>query len=105
MKKSGKIALLVAVVLTVVGLAVMFFAMLSVGFDFRQLDSSKYVSKTQPVTIDFDRISVELNVSDLQFVLTEDDTCRVELYENEKTPKISWDNLIPVESIVTMIRG
>lgn len=86
MKKSGKIALLVAIALTVVGLAVMFFAMLSVGFDFRRLDSSKYVSKTQPVTIDFDRISVELNVSDLEFVLTEDDTCRVELYENEKTP-------------------
>ena len=26
------------------------------------------------------------------------------VYENEKTPKICWDNLTPVESIVTMIR-
>ena len=26
------------------------------------------------------------------------------VYENEKTPKISWDKLTPVESIVTMIR-
>ena len=26
------------------------------------------------------------------------------VYENEKTPKISWDKLTPVESIVTLIR-
>lgn len=27
------------------------------------------------------------------------------VYENEKTPKISWDKLTPVESVVTLIRN
>ena len=26
------------------------------------------------------------------------------VYENEKTPKICWDNLTPVESVVTLVR-
>ncbi len=99
MKRSGKIALLTAAVLTVAGLAVMFVAMLSVGFDFKRLDAAEYVTKTHTVTGDFTQISVELATSDLQFALAEDGVCRVDCYESEKTP-----HSVIVEENILVIR-
>ena len=99
MTRSKRIALLIGAVLTVTGLAVMFFSLLAVGFDWSKLDTIEYTKKTHTVTEDFIWIGVETDTSDLRFALAEDGVCRVECYESEKTP-----HSVAVEGTTLVIR-
>lgn len=86
MKRSAKIALILAAVLTVAGLVISFFAMVGLGFDFKKLDTDEFSSKTHTVTEDFAQIKADLNVSDLRLVLSDDGSCRVECHERSNMP-------------------
>lgn len=86
MKRSVKLALILAAVLTVAGLVISFFAMVAMGFDFRKLDTDQLSSKTHTVTEDFTQIKADLCVSDLHLELSDDGSCRVESYERNHMP-------------------
>lgn len=99
MKRSAKLALILATVLTVVGLTVSFFATVAMGFDFRKLNTDEFSSKTHTVAEDFAQIKAELCVSDLRLAQSEDGTCRVECYERSNMP-----HTVTVENGTLLIR-
>ena len=86
MKRSARIALILAAVLTVARLVISFFAMVGLGFDFRKLDTDELSTKTHTVTEDFAQIRAELNVSDLRLAISDDGSCRVECRERSNVP-------------------
>ena len=90
MKKAGIVALIVGIALTLVGAAVVFFAFLSVDFDFAKLNynisggtSENYVEKTYDVTEKFDSIYIEDSSTDIFFEKATGDNVYVESYERE----------------------
>lgn len=84
--KKRSIALIIAGSLIVLGLCVAFLGLLSINFDFRRLSTDKMVDKTYTIIEDFEKIYIHTDESDIQFVLTEDGACRVEVHEKEKIP-------------------
>ena len=79
-----KIWLIVAACLVALGLILFSVAMTLNHWDFKTFGTVKYVNNTHEVVDDFQSIAVTTNTADVSFVLTEDGSCRVECYEEEK---------------------
>ena len=77
MRKGKKIALLVAVLLVVLGAALGVGAALLGDLTLEGLDAQELVTETIPVTEDFQNISINDSFSDIYFLPSEDDTCKL----------------------------
>ena len=86
MRRSARLVLLIAALLTAAGLIVAFLGMVAMGFDFRKLDTNEYTVKIPLIEEDFTQIKVALDTADLNIVLADDGICRVECYERTDTP-------------------
>lgn len=83
MSKSVKIWLIVAVCLTVAGIAV-FAAAMSVGqWNFSVFNTEKYVTNTYDINEDFKNISINTKTADIVFAKSDDGKCRVVCFERE----------------------
>ncbi len=78
MKKSMKIAVILAAALIVLGLIVSGLGFCGMGFNFRALNTEDIISATFEITDPFRDISIETDVADLHFAASEDGVCRVE---------------------------
>ena len=86
MTRTRKIAFLVATLLLVLGLLIGGFGLLLMGFDLRNLDSGGYHEVETEITEEFDSVEIDTSTANIRFAASEDGTCRVVCYENEKIP-------------------
>ena len=59
-------------------------ALASKGFDFKSLSNVKYVDKSFEISDDFSKISIDIKTDDIEFLLSNENICRVEIKEEEK---------------------
>ena len=76
--------MLLAGLLTAIGLFVGFFGLILLDFDFTKLDRMNYEARVYEITEDFSEIHMDLDTADVRFALAEDGVCRVECMESEK---------------------
>lgn len=84
MGKQTKIGLTVAAVLTVAGLAVFAFAMNACHWDFTNLSTVEYATKTYEISEAFRNISIRADVADITFLPAEDGKCKVVCRQTEQ---------------------
>ncbi len=83
MRGKTKTWIITAAALVVVGALIFVGAMTAVGWDFTGLGSSRYETNTYTLSESFSDISAAVNTADVEFLPSEDATCRVVCYERE----------------------
>lgn len=83
MKKSKKIALIVATILVAVGLAVFFGAVAAMDFDFTKLNTVSLQTSTYEIEDAFHHIAIDEAGCDVNFYLSDDGTCKVICRDSE----------------------
>lgn len=84
MNMKSKTWLIIAVILVVAGI-IMFAAVMSeYNWDFTKLSTVKYVSNTYEVIEPFNNISIDVETTKIEFVLSDGDECRINCYELDK---------------------
>ena len=84
MSKTGKKWLIAAAVLVALGLIIFAVGMTACGWNFSKLGTVTYVTNTYEVDDDFDKISIDVDTTEIAFVPAGDETCRIVCYEEEK---------------------
>lgn len=84
MSKGAKIWLITAAVLVVLGLFMFVGVLLTQNWDFAKFGSVTYVTNTQEVSMDFDKININVDTAQVEFVPSENEDCKVVCYETEK---------------------
>lgn len=86
MKKSTKIALLIAALCCVAGLALAGLSLYMVDFDFTRLGTVAYTDNEYILTEPFSAIELKAKTANVRFLPSEDSACRVVCKEQEKVP-------------------
>ena len=81
---STKKWLLAAMLLIIVGITVIGLCACSAGFDLDNFSTSKYETSVTDITEKFENIEINSDVADIKFIKSEDDTCKVVCYNQEK---------------------
>lgn len=92
MRKSAWIT---ALCLSVAGILLVTIALFAVNFDFSRLDTNEYISETYTIEKDFFTIISNTDTADIQFLPSEDGTCRVVCEQMNVDAPITaeiWDN-------------
>ena len=84
MKKTGKILLIVATVLVIVGLIGFVVTMANRDWNFGSMSTEEFETNTYTVSESFDKISIDVYTTDITFMFSEDERCSVECKETEK---------------------
>ena len=84
MKKSVKISILIASILSIVGFLVCAAGLFLMGFDFSKLNTMPIKTNTYVVTEEFTNISIQTDTADVVFVFSEEEECRVVCQESER---------------------
>ena len=84
MNRSTKIWLVAAAALAAIGLMVFAGVMTAYRWDFHKLSTMTYETNTYEVNEEFDKISIEVNTTDIAFLPSETEQCRIECVETEK---------------------
>lgn len=58
--------------------------MAALDFDFSKISTLKYETNTYEVNGDFDKISIDVNITDIVFAQSDDESCQVVCFEAEK---------------------
>lgn len=77
MKKSTKKWLIAALILVLVGGAIVAAVTVYVDMDYSRLNTEKYVTNTTEITEDFDNIQIKTYSADITFIPTKSDKCKV----------------------------
>ena len=99
MRKSAKVAMLIASILCFVGVITCAVGLFGMKFDFSKLNTQPIVTNTHEVTEDFSHISIQTNTADVVFAVSEDDNCHVVCNETEKLT-----HLVSVEGDTLVIK-
>ena len=73
-----------ALVLLGLGVFICGFTFVASGFDFGKLSNAKYITETHTIENDFRDIKIDVNTEKVVFSLSEDGTCKVVCFEDEK---------------------
>lgn len=84
MRKAKKTWLIIAAVLVAVGLLLFACVMSVFRWDFSRLSTEENRTNTYEITEPFENIKISTQSADLQFAVSEDNTCRVVCYAPEK---------------------
>ncbi len=84
MTKTTKIWLVAAVFLVTVGLIMFAAAMMAYDWDFAKLGTGTYGTNTYEISETFCNLSMNTDTADIIFALSDDGTCKVECFEEEK---------------------
>ena len=84
MKQSTKIAVLIAALCCFMGLALITISLYMIEFDFTKLSTQTYVEREYTLTDPFSAIQIDAVTSDVRFLPSENDNCRVVCTEQEK---------------------
>ena len=83
MMKATKKWLIAASALVVLGLLLFVLTMCFAGWDFKKLETEKYVTETHEPKDAFENIRIRADIADITFLPSEDGNCRVVCYERE----------------------
>lgn len=84
MSKAVKKWLIAAALLVTLGFAIFAGAMAALGFDFSKISTIKYETNTYEVGEEFDKISIDVDITDIVFAQSDDESCKVVCFEAEK---------------------
>ena len=84
MRKTTKIALIIAGSLLVVGMILFSVVMSIQKWDFTTLSTGKYISNSYEISDDFNNLSIGTDTGNIIFALSDDGICKVECYEKER---------------------
>ncbi len=84
MSKKNKLWIIIAVSLIAVGLLIFSGAMLALDFDFTKLSTVKYETNIYEISEDFSKISIDADTTDVEFVLSNNEQCKIICFEREK---------------------
>ena len=97
MSRSTKIWLVVAAILVVAGIVLFSVVMWQTAFDFDKLSTGNYITNAYTISEGFDNLSMDTETASIVFALSQDGTCKVECYEEEKakhTVTVEGDTLV-----------
>lgn len=100
MRKLIKFLFGFAIALVLLGIGAFVGALALNDWDIKKLSTSKFETNTYDVTENFNSISVDLDTSDIEFILSSDSSCKVVSYESEKVR-----HTISVENDVLLINS
>lgn len=83
MSNGKKIAIIIACVMTGVGILILLAAVIGINFDFTRLNTVKTERVSYTIEEDFDSIHVDCMESDVKFVKSDSDECIVECVQEE----------------------
>lgn len=83
MSNGKKIAIIIACVMTGVGILILLAAVIGINFDFTRLNTVKTERVSYTIEEDFDRIHIDCMESDVKFVKSDSDECIVECVQEE----------------------
>lgn len=84
MSKTIKIWFIIAAFLIVFGFVLFVGVMLVYDLDFTKLSTMKYETNTYEVNGEFDKISINVDTTQIEFVPSDDKSCRIVCFEKEK---------------------
>ena len=84
MSKTTKIWLITATALVTLGAILFAGVMAQYDWDFTKLSTVKYVTNTYEVHGEFDKISINVDTTEIEFVPTENETCSIVSFEAEQ---------------------
>ncbi len=84
MSKTTKIWFIVAAVLVVTGLVIFAGVMTVYDYDFTKLSTVTYETNTYEIGEAFDKISVDVDTTDIKFAPSDDKMCRIQCSETDK---------------------
>lgn len=84
MSKAVKKWLIAAASLVTLGFTIFAGAMAALGFDFSKISTIKYETNTYEVGEEFDKISIDVDITDIVFAQSDDESCKVVCFEAEK---------------------
>lgn len=84
MSKKTKIWLIIAASLVLIGCIIMGGVMAMIRWDFKKLATGKYETNRHEINEEFCNISMNTDTADIMLALSDDETCRVECYEEKK---------------------
>lgn len=97
MRKATKTWLIIATAFVTVGTIIFAAVLFAYHGDFTKFGTVEYETNTHEISEDFNNISIDSDVADIKFVLSEDDTCKVECVEevnSKHTVTVKEDTLI-----------
>ena len=83
MKKATVFWLIAAVMLVLIGTLLFAGTMATLRWDFTKLATVTYETRTYEIREDFDCISIDTDTADIEFILSDDGTCKVACYEED----------------------
>lgn len=84
MSKTTKIWLITATALVTLGAILFAGVMAQYDWDFTKLSTVTYVTNTYEVSDEFDKISINVDTTEIEFVPTENETCSIVSFEAEQ---------------------
>lgn len=84
MKKAKTAVIIIAVIMVLVGGAVAFFGIVTLGFDFDKLATNETITHDYLINVDFASISVDSLIADVKITKSTDEKCRIASTENGK---------------------
>lgn len=84
MSKTTKIWLITATVLVTLGLILFAGVMANYDWNFSKLSTVTYITNTYETNGEFDKISINVDTTQIEFVPTEDESCSIVCFEAEK---------------------
>ena len=82
---NNKLTIL-ATILTLTGLIMFGCVFVASGFDFSKLSAAKYDTATYEISEDFNSISIDTNIADINILPSDTDECRVVCFERQNSP-------------------
>lgn len=84
MNKTVKMWYVTAAFLVVLGLVLFVAVMAAQGFDFTKLSTEKFETNTYEISGTFEKVSIDVGTTEVEFVPSGDEGCRIVCFESEK---------------------
>ncbi len=84
MSKENKLWIITAAALLAVGLLIFTGAMIALDFDFTKLSTVEYETNTYEISDNFTKISIDVDTTEIEFVLSDKKECKIVCLEKEK---------------------
>lgn len=84
MRKLTKILLTTAILLIIIGAGLFIFVLAKNDWDFKKLSNEEIITNTYDVTDDFNKISIDIHIADINFKESTDGKCKVLCEETKK---------------------
>ncbi len=86
MKKSKKITITIALCFIFAGVLICAGVFIASNFNFERFDSSVYITNDYKLNEKINNININCDTAGINILISEDNTCKITCYENEKLP-------------------